>query len=146
MIDIRGPSFEEKPDWLPLWRGYLTFYESSLSDAVTDLTWRRFHDPDEPMHCLAAYDGGRMVGFASHVFHRSSWSEHPYCYLEDLFVDPAARGRGTARRLILAVAEAARARTCGRLYWATREDNATARALYDKVAVLSGFVQYRMPL
>ena len=146
MIDIREPTLADKPKWLPLWQGYLTFYRSSLPDAVTDLTWRRLHDPDEPMHIAAAFDGETMVGFTHFTFHRSTWSAHTYCYLEDLFVAEAARGRGIARRLILTVADAARHHKCGRLYWSTHETNATARALYDTVANVSGFIQYRMPL
>lgn len=146
MIDIREPAFEDKPEWLPLWQAYLTFYRSSLADEVTDLTWQRLHDPDEPMHVRAAFEGERMVGITHFTFHRSTWSAHTYCYLEDLFVAENMRGRGIARQLILAVADVAKQHRCGRLYWSTQETNATARALYDKVANFSGFIQYRMPL
>ncbi len=56
------------------------------------------------------------------------------------------RGRGAGRALIAAVADWARGQGCGRLYWLTHETNATARALYDTVAVNRGFIRYDIPL
>jgi hypothetical protein len=44
------------------------------------------------------------------------------------------------------VAELARQKKAGRLYWLTHESNATARRLYDRIAHASGFIQYRKPL
>ena len=38
-------SRDDEDAWLPLWRGYLDFYETSVSDEVTDATWRRIVDP-----------------------------------------------------------------------------------------------------
>ncbi len=136
---------EEKAVWLPLWLGYLAFYESELADEITDLTWARFHDEAEPLEVLAAYDDdGAMVGFATYLMHRSTWARTHYCYLEDLFVDPAKRGKGVARALIERVRDIAKQQGCERVYWTTKANNAVARKLYDKVAVKSEFVQYRM--
>ena len=64
------------------------------------------------------------------------------CYLQDLFVDARVRGRGVARALIEAVAQAARERGAERLYWLTQSHNAAARALYDKVAQYKDFIRY----
>jgi GNAT superfamily N-acetyltransferase len=47
-----------------------------------------------------------------------------------------------ARALIERVADVARERGCARLYWTTKQDNAVARVLYDKVARFSGFIRY----
>jgi GNAT superfamily N-acetyltransferase len=68
------------------------------------------------------------------------------CYLADLFVDEAVRGQGVARALIEKVAAVARARGCPRFYWLTKQDNARARALYDKVARFAGFIRYDYPM
>jgi GNAT superfamily N-acetyltransferase len=70
----------------------------------------------------------------------------PNCYLEDLFVDPSARGSGAAKALILAVEEAARAAGAFRLYWHTQEYNAAARSLYDTITPRSSFIVYRKAL
>ena len=68
------------------------------------------------------------------------------CYLEDLFTAPAARGHGVGRALIGAVRDWSAAQGCGRLYWHTHQTNATARALYDRVAVNHGFIMYSVEL
>ena len=64
------------------------------------------------------------------------------CYLQDLFVDSTARRHGCGGKLIEAVAAIARERGCARLYWTTKEDNATARSLYDRIARFNGFIRY----
>jgi GNAT superfamily N-acetyltransferase len=81
--------------------------------------------------------------FAHYLFHRSCWSVGDYCYLQDLFVADDMRGHGAGRALIAAVEQAARAAGASRVYWLTKEDNFAARALYNKVAERSGFIQYR---
>ena len=133
--------------WLPLWQGYLTFYGSSVSDAVTATTWSRLIDPVEEPHGLCAEDAqGNLGGIVHFLHHRSTWSETSYCYLEDLFVDPARRGGGLGGRLIAAVEDVARQKGATRLYWNTQHFNTRARVLYDRVSTLSPFVQYRTAL
>jgi GNAT superfamily N-acetyltransferase len=145
-FQIVPASLEDKNKRLPLWAGYLEFYRTSLTDAITDLTWARCLDTAEPMHLLAAMEGDVWRGFAILVQHRSSWATDNYCYLEDLFTAPEARGRGVGRALIEAGADLARARGCSRYYWLTEESNKAGQALYDKIAAKSGFIQYVKPL
>jgi GNAT superfamily N-acetyltransferase len=140
---IRPINPDERAAWEPLWQGYLTFYEAQVSPETTDVLWQRLHDPGEPMFVLGAYFGGRLVGMAQYLFHRSCWTVGDYCYLQDLFVVPEARGLGAGRALIEAVEQAARAHGASRVHWLTKEDNHAARALYDKLADRSGFIQYR---
>ena len=142
-ILIRPVGEDEREAWNPLWAGYLGFYKTALAGDVSDLAWTRFHDPDEPMFALGGYVDGALLGFAHYLFHRSTWAHQRYCYLEDLFVAEAARGRGLGRALIEAVYQKAEAANASRVYWLTQESNKTARALYDKLAERSGFIQYR---
>lgn len=130
--------------WLPLWQGYLRFYETDLSEAMTRLTFARLTGGAEPMGGFLARDAsGRPVGFVTWLDHRSTWTEVGYCYLEDLYVDTPARGAGVGRALIEAVYDHARAAGRTRVYWMTNETNLTAQKLYDRVAEKSAFVQYR---
>ncbi len=140
---IRPVGVHERAAWEPLWKGYQTFYEVALSDEVTATTWARLHDPAEPMFVVGAYLDGKLAGIVHYLFHRSCWTVGNYCYLQDLFVAKDARKRGIGRALIEAVENEARAAGASRVYWLTKEDNATARALYDQVAERSGFIQYR---
>jgi GNAT superfamily N-acetyltransferase len=132
--------------WLPLWRGYLTFYKAEVADEVTRATWGRFFDAYEPMHALVAERDGRLIGTVHYLYHRNTWMIAPVCYLQDLFTAPEARGHGVGRALMEAVYAAARAAGSPRVYWMTQEHNAQARVLYEKVAENSGFIQYRKAL
>ena len=145
-LGIRPVTERDRAEWEPLWQGYLTFYGTLLASEVTDATWRRFLDPHEPMHALVAEIEGRLVGLTHYVLHRSTWAPECYCYLEDLFVLPTARGHGVGRALIEAVEHAARDAHATRLYWSTHHTNAQAQLLYEKVAERSPFIQYRKRL
>ncbi|MDO9335329.1 MAG: GNAT family N-acetyltransferase [Caulobacter sp.] len=141
--NLRDLTAADRPAWTRLWAGYLAFYDADLPDEVSNATFERLLDPAQPMFALVAEQDGRLVGLAHCVLHASTWTLAPYCYLSDLFVDPAARGSGAGRALIEAVYARARALGAARVYWLTHESNTSARALYDKVARNLGFIQYR---
>ena len=140
---IRAIRADERVDWEPLWKGYQAFYKVVISEQTTSMTWARLHDPAEPMEALGAYMGNRLCGIVHYLFHRSCWTIGDYCYLQDLFVAEGVRNLGLGRALILAVEERARAAGASRVYWLTHETNTDARALYDRLAERSGFIQYR---
>ena len=145
--DIQSSDFDQ---WKPLWDGYNAFYgrkdETALPDEVTDMTWSRFFDSYEPMHALVAEQSGQLLGLVHFVFHRSTISIQPTCYLQDLYTIEASRDKGVGRSLIREVYRRAENARCGRVYWHTHESNATAMKLYDKVAEKSGFLVYRKML
>ncbi len=128
--------------WLPLWNGYLTFYEHTLDDAKSARTFARLVDPEGDIFGFAAFDGDAMVGITHYLFHTTTWDDVPRCYLNDLFTLPTARGKGVARNLIEAVYDAARKQDAEQVYWTTQEFNSTARVLYDKVAAKTPFIKY----
>ena len=142
-VTIRPLGIDERADWEPLWEGYQAFYKVVIPAETTAVMWARLHDPTEPMHALGAYVEGRLRGIVHYLFHRSCWTIGDYCYLQDLFVAEEARKLGLGRALIEAVEEKARAMGASRVYWLTHESNATARALYDKLAENLGYIQYR---
>ncbi|MBX3621124.1 MAG: GNAT family N-acetyltransferase [Rhizobacter sp.] len=134
----------DRAPWEALARGYKLFYETDTTDAEYDLAFRRLVARDEVLGLGARLDGA-LVGITHYLFHASVWSG-PVCYLQDLFVSPAARGRGVARALIGAVGQAAREARAARCYWMTRDNNAVARVLYEQVARHNGFIRYDLPL
>lgn len=144
MIEITALRPEDRETWGVLSKGYKTFYETVLPEAQYDATWRRLQAGDG-IRGLGARLDGRLVGIAHYLFHPAIWSQD-VCYLQDLFVAEAVRGKGVARQLIEEVAREARERGAARFYWQTKQDNATARALYDKVARWHGFIRYDYPL
>lgn len=140
---IRPLAAADFAPWEQLWLAYLRFYRATVSSEVTAATFRRLCDQTDGMIGLVAIDDhGALAGLAHLVFHPSTWSADPYCYLEDLFVAPAARGTGTATQLLEAVFAEADRRGAARTYWETQEFNAPARSLYDQVAHRTSFVIY----
>ena len=150
LIRIRPVVKEDYASWKILWDGYNAFYgrhgAAALPLQTTQMTWSRFFDAYEPMHALVAESSGSLLGLAHFLFHRSTTQVGPTCYLQDLFTDEGARGKGVGRALINSVYEHARSAGAPRVYWQTHETNAVAMQLYDKVAERSGFVVYRKTL
>jgi len=145
-VTIRSIAATDRAAWEPLWAGYNAFYgragATALAPAITQTTWGRFLDADEPVFALVAEQGGRLLGLTHYLFHRSTTRIEPVCYLQDLFTSPEARGRGVGRALIEGVYARARDAGAKRVYWQTQESNAAGRLLYDKVATHLGFIVY----
>jgi GNAT superfamily N-acetyltransferase len=144
---IRTATPQDYAQWLPLWDGYNAFYgragATALAPEITRTTWARFFDAYEPVHALVAARGDELLGLTHYLFHRSTTAIGPNCYLQDLFIREAARGKGVGRALIDGVYQRAELAGCLRVYWHTHETNHTAMRLYDDVAERSGFVVYR---
>ena len=125
----------------------MEFYETDVSPAVTEATFERLTDPSTQMYGALAFDAdGTAVGFVHWHAHPGTWSTKPYCYLEDLYVDPVARGAGAGRALIDHVREWAERTDCAKVYWHTQITNERARGLYDKVGSHKGEITYEITL
>jgi GNAT superfamily N-acetyltransferase len=144
---IRALLPEDKPQWLPLWQGYLTFYETKLAPEITEDTWARVIASDGNLEGIGAFGAdGALVGFALYLLHAGTWGPKPICYLEDLFVSEASRGSGAGRELIEALADKGRAEGWQHIYWHTAESNKTAQGLYDTLATRTDRVRYDLEL
>lgn len=143
-LSIRPLDPGDEADWRRLWRAYLDFYETELPEEVYRSSFARLlgDDPQDFSGLLALIDG-RPVGLAHFLFHRHGWRIENVCYLQDLFADPKARGRGVGRALIEAVYAEADRRGCPQVYWLTQEFNQDARHLYDRIGVLTPFIKYQ---
>jgi GNAT superfamily N-acetyltransferase len=146
-FQVRALRSDDFAGWQPLWDGYNAFYgrsgNTALPGEVTQMTWSRFFDANEPMHALVAERSGALLGLVHFLYHRSTIQVPLTCYLQDLFTLEAARGQGVGRALIHAVYERAKAAGSPRVYWQTHETNTAAMRLYDELAEKSGFLVYR---
>jgi GNAT superfamily N-acetyltransferase len=149
-IIVRAVVTADFEQWSALWQGYNAFYgrhgATALPGQVTQSTWSRFFNTDEPVYALVAEKDGVLVGLVHYLFHRSTIQIENTCYLQDLFTNEPVRGRGIGRALIEAVYEKAALAGSPRVYWQTHETNLTAMLLYDRVADRSGFLVYRKQL
>jgi GNAT superfamily N-acetyltransferase len=142
---IRELRSDDWDDWHALWTDYLAFYRAELKEETGRAAFERMCEGWDGMFGLIGLDGeGRGIGMADCVIHATTWSRQPKCYLEDLFVAPAARGQDLGRALLEAVKEQASARGAPHLYWHTQQYNGRARSLYDQVGNPTSFVVYEM--
>lgn len=80
---------------------------------------------------------GTPVGFALFFHNFSTFVGRPGIYLEDLFVRPAARGRGVGKRLLAWLARTALERGCTRLEWAVLDWNAPSIGFYRSLGAVA---------
>lgn len=147
MTVVRRLATSDREAWDGLWAGYLKFYEHVLAPEVTEAVFAQLCAEGGPFTGLIAEGAdGQPAGFAHLVFHPSTWALEDYCYLEDLFVEPAARRTGVARALIAATYDEADRRGAAKTYWQTQEGNREGRTLYDQVATRSGYLVYERPV
>ncbi len=142
-LEIRPLRASDEADWRRLWTGYLAYYETTVPEPVYASTFARLlgDDPQDFSGRIATVEG-RPLGLVHYLFHRHCWKIENVCYLQDLYVDPQARGTGLGRRLIEAVYAAADANGTPAVYWLTQEFNTPARLLYDQVAKVTPFIRY----
>lgn len=85
---------------------------------------------------VIAEAGGEALGFALFFHNFSTWTGRRGVYLEDLYVTPAARGRGVGGALLRHLAGIAVERGCARFEWSVLDWNADAIAFYRKVGAV----------
>jgi GNAT superfamily N-acetyltransferase len=144
--EIRRVTTRDEPRWRALWAGYIAFYRGSVAEEATAALWASLLADENEVRGYVADHGEGPIGLVHYVFHRSTWSTQPICYLQDLFVDRGTRGGGVARDLMEACFADAKAAGAFRVYWQTQEYNGAARSLYDTIVPRSSFIVYRKPL
>lgn len=145
-MQLRKIVEQDYEGWLQLWHGYQEFYKVNLSPEFSQLTFSRLLNENEEMGCFVIEQEQELIGLVHYIFHRSTWTEGNYCYLQDLFVKKDSRSKGLGKQLVEAVYTEAEKQNCSRVYWLTHETNYQARILYDQLADNTGFIQYRKNL
>ncbi|MCB5201553.1 GNAT family N-acetyltransferase [Neorhizobium sp. T786] len=143
-VVVRGARPDDEAAWRKLWSDYLTFYELTLDPAITDATWAKAMSDRSAIFMRVAESDGSVVGFTLSLTHEGTWISNLDCYLEDLFVDEAARGKGAGRALLDDLVALCRQNGWSRLYWHTAENNKAARKLYDSYVETDDHIRYRI--
>ena len=139
---IRPPVAADRPEWERLYAGYAAFYKVTQTPEMRATVWGWLHDPAHQTRGLVAEEEGRLIGLAHFRPFARPLSASTGGFLDDLFVDPAARGSGAADALIGAIADEGRKQGWTVIRWITAEDNYRARALYDRVAEKTKWATY----
>jgi GNAT superfamily N-acetyltransferase len=130
-FQIRPARLEDVPIILELIRDLAT-YERAPDEVIA--TQEQLVDVlfgERPAaEVLLAFEGQSPVGFGVFFYNFSTWLGRPGLYLEDLFINPEKRGKGYGRALLVALANIARERECGRMEWAVLDWNEPAIKFY----------------
>ena len=113
----------------------LADYEKLLNEVTAteeDVRRELFTEPASA-HALIAYEDGKAVGFALYFYNFSTFLTRRGLYLEDIFIDPAYRGKGYGKALMQYLARQAVEQKCGRFEWVVLEWNKPAIGFYEKV-------------
>ena len=142
----RSPLESDYPRWRELYQGYADFYRVAMTDEHARTLWGYLHDPQHESECLLArgQDGG-AIGLAHVRRFARPLNGTNGLFLDDLFVDPAARGLAIGDLLLAEARAIAKARGYSVVRWITADDNYRARGLYDQVATRTGWLTYDMP-
>ena len=142
-FELRKLNKDDFDKWKRLWSVYLAFYDTSLNEIIYETTFARLVSEDNTaQNALVVFKNNEMVGLVHYIFHPDNWNIEDDCYLQDLFVVETARGLGVGRSLIEAVYAKAEERGSPGVYWLTEKTNKKARALYDKIARATSFIEY----
>jgi GNAT superfamily N-acetyltransferase len=139
-VEIRPARTDEIEEMLPLIRAYCEFYETEPNDeGLREMFRTLITEPSEGVVFVARADG-KAVGFATLDWKWSSLKAAKIGYLEYLFVDPDARGKGIADALIEVCAQRCRELGMPAMAWQTAPDNHRAQQVYNRTG--AGFETY----
>jgi GNAT superfamily N-acetyltransferase len=130
--------------WDRLYAAYASFYGVAQTSADRETVWGWLADPGHELSAIVADRGDGLVGLAHFRPFARPLSATTGCFLDDLFVDPAARSQGVATALLQELGRRAVARGWSVVRWITAEDNHPAQRVYDRVASRTAWVTYDM--
>lgn len=140
---LRSDDDGDRAAWRRLYRAYAEFYRVPMPDERLDLVHGWIHDDGHEVEAFVARDeAGEIVGIVHYRPFARPLAGATGLFLDDLFVDAAARGQGVGALLIEAVADEARRRGCTLVRWITADDNYRARTLYDRLATRTMWLTY----
>jgi GNAT superfamily N-acetyltransferase len=147
-VRIRKANTTDFPGWCDLYRGYAEFYKVPMNDRILETLWGWIHDPHHEINCLVAFvdEDDLPSGFAHVRRMPSPLRGTDVGFLDDLFVDPDARGANIGKALFGALEDHAREQKWPIIRWITADDNYRARALYDQLATKTMWNTYQMDI
>ncbi len=146
MFQIRKATAQDTPVIFDLIKK-LAVYEKLEKDVVTtveelqeNIFTRKFAE------VLMAEENGKSVGFALYFYNFSTFVGKPGIYLEDLFVEHEYRGKGYGKKLLIALAQMAHEKNCGRLEWSVLDWNTPAIEFYKSLGAqpMEGWTVFRL--
>ena len=144
---IREATTDDIPAILRLVRALAEYEREPAAVVTTEADLERWvFGEDAVASVLVAEQDGHAVGIALWFRNFSTWTGQPGIYLEDLFVEPAHRGSGLGKALLVALARIAAHRGYRRVEWAVLNWNQPSIDFYAALGArpMDAWTTYRL--
>ena len=139
--DIQKKHYE---DWIELYHKYAEYYQVDIPKDNFDLTWKWLTSENYPFWGILADVDSKIVGFAHFRSLPSPLDSCEVGFLDDLFVLQEYRGKKIGYSLIEKVHQIGKSKNWPYINWITKDDNYTARTLYDKISTKTDWNFYEL--
>ncbi len=144
-VNVNPVAPDDREQWEVLYYGYAEFYQVPMNGDILDTVWGWIHDTDNPFFGLIAKDEtGKALGLMHCRQMPSPLRAALVGFLDDLFVDPEARGKGVVEQLYAALNELGKQQGWPFIRWITAENNYRGRAVYDRLSEKTHWLTYQM--
>ena len=141
ICDIQQKHYEV---WIELYHKYAEYYQVDIPKDNFDLTWKWLTSENYPFWGILADVGSKIVGFAHFRSLPSPLDSCEVGFLDDLFVLQEYRGKKIGYSLIEKVHQIGKSKNWPYINWITKDDNYTARTLYDKISTKTDWNFYEL--
>ena len=141
---VRDIEIKDKVEWEKLYYGYADFYKVEITEETLNTVWNWLHDLKHELNGLVYEIDNRIVAIAHYRQMPSPLRGKNIGFLDDLFVHPDFRGRKIAEDIINKLNDISKEQGWGLIRWITRNDNHSAKSLYDRVAKKSTWDVYEL--
>ena len=141
MYDIQKKHYEV---WIELYHKYAEYYQVDIPKDNFDLTWKWLTSENYPFWGILADVDSKIVGFAHFRSLPSPLDSCEVGFLDDLFVLQEYRGKKIGYSLIEKVHQIGKSKNWPYINWITKDDNYTARTLYDKISTKTDWNFYEL--
>ena len=141
ICDIQKKHYEV---WIELYHKYAEYYQVDIPKDNFDLTWKWLTSENYPFWGILADVDSKIVGFAHFRSLPSPLDSCEVGFLDDLFVLQEYRGKKIGYSLIEKVHQIGKSKNWPYINWITKDDNYTARTLYDKISTKTDWNFYEL--
>ena len=141
IFDIQQKHYEV---WIELYHKYAEYYQVDIPKDNFDLTWKWLTNENYPFWGILADVDSKIVGFAHFRSLPSPLDSCEVGFLDDLFVLQEYRGKKIGYSLIEKVHQIGKSKNWPYINWITKDNNYTARTLYDKISTKTDWNFYEL--
>ena len=139
-VEVRTGTAADVPLLLAFIRSMAAF-EKLTASATEDSLRAALFGEAPAARTLLAFSGGEPIAYVTYFFTFATMTGKRGLWLDDLYVDPAFRGKGIGRALMAYLADIAVKNQCGRFEWMVLDWNEAAIGFYKRIgaSVLDGW-------